>query len=274
MKKVIFWLTVIGFILSGSNVFAFKTSDYYSSHIPSNLQDTINASGDGWIPCTRLLEQFDKAYKYMATTMSMEGDGKVWPAQAIGIENVNSWAELKFYSGTEFNKCLTDYNAYNAGKVVSNAALQDQEAKARQQKEVAQDAAEARRSAIAKAVFECDLEFFNTMTNSERIATSDERAACKNKALNIPPTISSSSQITVPITQKPITHTQITPKLDKPAPVDNSIVPAIATNTVTSTPQEPVREIKQQETPQPVVQSEQKTSVFKRVINFLFGWLW
>jgi hypothetical protein len=264
MKKVLFGLIVIGFILSGSNVFAaYYAQDYAPLYLPYNFQDAVDAN---YKSCNAVLAQYNSGYlildkKFESLRKGVAYDGPVWVP--MGSQSAFNLDQLRDFTEKEIRLCMIDYRNYQTER--NNQA----------QKEAAQDALNARQSAIAKAVFECNLEFFDTMSNSERIATSDERAACKNKSLSVPIPVSSSSQITVPITQKPITHTQITPKSDKPAVVDTTITPAMATNTVTSTPpQEPVREIKQQEAPQPVTQSEQKPSVFKRVINFLFGWLW
>lgn len=276
-------------LVFATSAFAFNENDYV--HKPSNIDEAIEASEDGYIPCTRLLEDFDKAYNYMANTINMVGDGKVSPAQPIGNESVRSWDELKFYSEREFDECITEYNdEINAEK----EAQAQKEAEEKAEKEAEEKAIADRIASVSKALEECDYDFFeNQMTTKEKMDTYDERQACEQvEQTAFAPT--SLPQVVTPVVVEPVVPAYTPPAQIQTAPVVADLAPEqeiieqkVSTSTEATTTPETI-EVTQEELDQmveerlherleeesePLAEPEEKPSFFKRVTNFLFGWM-
>jgi hypothetical protein len=146
---------------------------------------------------------------------------------------------------------------------------------------------------IAKqlAIENCDFDFFDEMTNSEKMDTWDERDACNKKAeekevVSVPvsttPIVAPVPAPVVPaVTYSPpvqaVTDFVVPDALDEvPSPVESS-----TSTGATSTPEETITvtqeeldRMVQEKLKEPEIPSKpmEKPSFIKRVVSFLFGW--
>ena len=142
--------------------------------------------------------------------------------------------------------------------------------------------AEDRELAVEQALQNCNITFFDTMTNDEKMGTYDERQTCLNtsKAEDKQETFTMSPEAAQP-TQKPVQMVTPSQQTYTDPAIDNTLVEPISVpNTIeefdgsTSSEQaviaspeelEPLIEEKQTESPT-------KQGFFTKVWSFLFGW--
>jgi len=276
MLKSIFVL-VLGMLITFPNqsIASYYAQDYDPSYLPYNFQEAVDADYSG---CNTVLDQYDDGYwqldeKFEALRKGTAYNGPVW--MPIGKQSAFNLDQLRTYTEEEIRLCLIDYREYEE----------------KQAQEAEERAIAERQAEVQKAVTNCDFVFFEKMTSAEKMQTFDEREACKNKTVSTPAPVSTPTPTPIPVVTPTIqnTPTSIPQVVSTQQSTDNQAeqvqntsettsISATGTSTTTpenieTPPQDQVTE-DQEGNSEPETQPEQKPSVFKRVINFLFGWLW
>jgi hypothetical protein len=277
-----FGLLLALLIVPNLSIASYYAQDYDPSYLPYNFQDAVNTNYSG---CNTVLDQYDSGYwelddKFKALRTGTAYDGPVWVP--MGSQSAFNLDQLSTFTEEEIRLCIVDYRGYQE--------KQAKEAEEKAEKEAEKKALAERQEAIQKAITECDSEFFENMTSSEKRETLNEREACKNKSVSVStpvetpvptpvavPNVQNAPSYTPPVTTTYIAPTNNQTEQDK---TNDVITPTSATDTTTvtsdivETSQEEQFNKTEQVNKQPEVQPEQKPSIFKRVVNFLFGWLW
>ncbi len=287
MLKSIF-IVALGFFIAlpSASMASYYAQDYDPSYLPYNFQDAINSD---FSDCETILWQYDENYSQMSKLL--EEQRKTYPGKNkenffvslpiklfIDDTRVTTFPELKTITEEAFRVCLIDYRNYQEE--------QEEKAEAEAKKEAEAEALVKRQKEIEEALANCDFDFFEEMTNSERMKTYDEREACKTKTVSSP--IPVSTPTPVPILTPTIQNQSTSiPQVVNAQPTNSPTEPIQNTSEATSVNatgtvsiettetllQEQVAEVQEVKT-EPETQPEEKPSVFKRVFNFLFGWLW
>jgi len=290
MKNIIF--TAFIFLLTFTP--AISQADYYAqdydpSYVPYNFQEGADSDFDG---CSEVLKQYDTGYwqldeKFEALKKGTDYNGPVWVP--MGSESAFNLNQLRDFAEDEIRSCLIDYREYLKEK--------EDEAAEQAKLEAEEEAKEQRLSDIENALINCDFAFFDKMTSSEKMDTFDERDACKstnetgsNIANEIitdqmpspaiafpkptPVVIETPKSVAAP---KPLnTNTQdVAAELEQSVNTsEDSITSTTTEDEIIAISQEDSNEMTEEKATENVEQTqENKPSVFKRIVNFLFGWM-
>lgn len=282
--KAVFILLAVGPLFIASMAQAYNAADYNPEHTPYNLEEAIDAK-----LCKDEVEAFDSDYDALAKSYNGSLVEIILLSGVQGsLDNINAWFEAnELYYSTEFRDCIaenTEVEEAAAKKAAQERFEEEQQAK------------------LQKAIEDCDMEYLESLSNSEKMATYDERMACKEKLaaeveavteptpaptpVYVPPVVTPEPVIykapTTPVQVAPQTITQEA-EIVADTSIDRDTDMA---TTSTSTPKETiemteeeldrlieqrVNEALDQSEPDPTPEPE-KPSFFKRVWNFLFGW--
>lgn len=265
---------------------SYSATDYDPSLLPYNFNDANKVEDY----CNVALEQFDDAYYAFEKDRALNSrpitnyNGSHIP-QKIGTAWVKNYTELKTEAEQIFRACISEYDKYQL-------ELEEKEEEA-ERKRKEKEREEKRLLAINTAIENCDFAFFERMSESEKMKTYDERKACELKSkqeIKVVAPIAESKTVVSPVITPPVIVTQkpqvVTPAQPKQIITEVSSSSATTTEETASTTititqeeldrivQEKIEEAKQAEVPlqETVAEEKPKPSIFKRIINFFFGW--
>jgi hypothetical protein len=264
-----------------SYVHAYNVSDYNPAYTPYNMETAIDSK-----LCKDEVAAFDSDYDVLAKSYTGSITEIILQSGVHGsLSNINAWFESnELYYSNLFKECIEENQ-------------QAEEEKARKEARARYEA--QHQADILEAIENCDMEFLENLSLDERMATYDERTACKEKLATKSEPVSATPPVvyTPPVTttiQEPILYTAPKPTTPvKAVETPNEIVTEAAettedTSTTTAATssdetvqitqdeldrmiEQRVNEALEKAQPEPVPETE-KPSVFKRVWNFLFGW--
>ena len=278
MIKIILFGILLAFGVIGQANAEYYVSDYDPDYVPYNLQEAMDSLD--FPACENKIKSFDSTYnEYLllyGTPISV--------GETLDVE----FGALKEVTEEEFRQCL------------SNAREQEQEwIKEEEEKRALLE----RDQEIQSAVDNCDFDFFkNDMDNSERMATWNEREACEVKdddeeEIKTPvvepifESIPAPVIYTPPKVAEPIVTQFVTPEpsVDAVSAPERTVVEkeddvtTTADSGVTTTEElivvtdeeldRMVEERLKERTEESQIEPESSLPFFKRVTNFLFGWL-
>jgi hypothetical protein len=272
----------------------YDSRKYIPEWVPYNYDDAVEFSD--FDDCKEPLDKFDDAYFLLEWKVIPGSDeGTIfYRYEESDPSGITSLKQLKERVESEIRDCIADYPDYIAKKESEQA-----EKLAELQ---AQEEAEERVRMITVALDRCDFDFFERMSTDEKMDTYDERKACE-EVLNQPepkpiePAVIS-APVPEPITQEPVAPSYIPPTPTKPVAeqvtpepmvVPEVIQDEVATSAEATTSSE-IIEITEEElnrlveervaerasvekSPAPEPVPEEKPSLFRRITNFLFGWM-
>jgi hypothetical protein len=262
---------------------AYNAGDYNPEHVPYNFDTAVDRQN-----CRDEMANFNADYNAIARGYNDSlVDVVLHSGIAWTLDNADNLFEMiELYYSTEFKDCIKD---------------DDRRIRI-----------EAEEAEFQKAIKECDFDYFTkVMTDKERMDTYDERMACKDELAAEAEEKEGSELIHIPEPEPVYVPPVVTPVVTEepvvyeapavaapinPTPVKQEVVveddtPGVVETeqaaTSTSAPQEKV-EMTQEELDQLIeqrvnealeqsepelVSEPEKPSFFKRVWNFLFGWL-
>lgn len=270
MFKTIITATLLGvipvFVSAG-----YSASDYSPDYVPYNFNSAVDRQN-----CKDELAEFNADYNAIAKGYNESlVDVILISGVAWSLDNAdNLFKAIQLYYSTEFKYCI-----------------QDDDRRIR---------VEAEEAEFKRAVEECDFDYFeNMMTDKERMDTYDERMACKEELgaeakiiektetehvpvpVYVPPSITpvvSPEPVIYQVSEKPTQVTPVTSIQDSNTISSNEIeneqtTTSTATTTIELTEEE-LNQLIEQRVNEAMEQTQpEKQSIFKRVVNFFFGWL-
>lgn len=292
MKNIVSIVTLL-FIVSFSVAEAgYYAQDYDPDYLPYNFQDAADADFDG---CNLVLHQYDDISDKIDRLINIQKTGNSstnrdnyvipWTERPyVNDVRVGSFSELKTVTEEEIRLCMIDYREYEE--------LEKQEAEAQAKKEAQLRWDIKYQKDIDEALENCDFDYFGNMSNEEKMKTYDGRKACEEKANE--PVVVTPTYVS-PVVVEPVSVSYVpTPLLPVqvmkiPAEEEENVVEEVVSTTTEATTTEEVISVTQEELDRMVeeklneklgeVQSEPestpepKLSFFKKVANFLFGWM-
>lgn len=309
MKNFYYILIFSAIVLLPTTTFAeYYAQDYDPSYLPYNFQDAVDSEFDG---CLSVLGQYDSGYwqldeKFEALKKGIDYSGPVWVP--MGSESAFNLNQLRDFAEEEIRTCIVDYREYQEEqekKAEEEAKQQAQEeAEARRLADINKAIDDCDFEFFEEMTTEEKMDTFN-----EREACKN-KVEEESKKPTPPITDYSSDDISKPEivesvpapqpTPTPIQTPKIVPApVNMPEPANSNIpesisevsevatsssedqIPTITDDVVTVSQEELDRmveekaaeKLEQQKEATVNEPEEEKPSVFKRVFNFLFGWL-
>jgi hypothetical protein len=258
---------------------AYYASDYDPDYLPHNYQEAVNT---GYSGCNDILYQYDNVYDRLSDSLREYQLNQPWAdkesftleiGRSPGMEgqHIQSFSQLQSVTEEEIRQCLGDYRLW----LERQKQLEEEQAKRAAEKE--------RETAVQQALSECDFDFFLTMSESEKMASYDERKACELAKSNQTQTTPSPSQTITAVPMIPQVPQSLPPPIRQESitePITSSV--GAADDVATSSEEKESQNIETQpsvsgENPgqqQANANQEPAPSFIKKVLNFLFGWLW
>ncbi len=293
MKIILFILILL---FSTTTVFAadYDSRKYIPKFVPYNFDDAVEMSS--FDVCAVALNKFDEGY-YLLEWKEIPGseEGAIYYRYTSSDpDGITSLSQLKSRVEDEIRKCIAKYPEYIVQQEEIEAKVKEQEEKKLAEQE--------RKESIIRALENCDFNFFEDMTSSEKMDTFSEREACEANAI----TQNESNKEVAPVVSLPENTYLSNPKQElESAPAAVKTIPTnppstinlgespeveYGTEIVSSTTNEEITTVKQGELNQTEdekaagnllsqenisieVTEEPKQSIFKRVFNFFFGWM-
>lgn len=268
MKEILLFACVL--LCAGTTAHAsYNSGAYDPEFLPYNFEDAVDAE----ISCEDQLNAYDKAYSEVfdkITAVSNVPEQSVYQTQIETEQIYNELPILKIQYQAEFKNCIENEE---------DRLNEEAEEEAREE---AREKEEERWKDINEALEECDFDFFDKMSVDEKMETYDERIACDNKKSQTPVTqvvavqkpLDTVSPMPVSVVS-PVVNTSVNTDTvpeerysDYPVQVSEEVF--VETDTDQKEPQEPKNVQAQAEE---IQVSEEESSVVKKALTFLFGWL-
>jgi len=285
MKKALLLIVAVTQILTFTDVQAYSASDYDPQYTPYNFSEADDAR-----LCRDAVEAFDSDYDALTKSYTENLTQVILSSGVQGsLNNVNAWLEAnEFYYSNVFRECIAE-------------DLEQEEVEA---KEKARERFEEEQQAkLLEAVKGCDMEYLENLSDKDKMATYDERMACKEKLAAETDQVSEPTPVAIPVYIPPVTTSipeqvsytaPVVPVADVAQPVvqekrlDNESLESsegdLATSSLATT-SEKLIEMTEEELNRLVEErvaaafeetasepEPEKTSVFRRIINFFTGW--
>jgi hypothetical protein len=286
MKKTLLLFVAVTQALIFSDAQAYSSSDYDPQYLPHNFEEAEDAR-----LCRDAVKAFDSDYDALTKSYTENLTEVILSSGVQGsVNNVNAWLEAnEFYYSNIFRECIAE-----------DIKKEEAEDRKRASERFEQEQLEK----LQKATEECDMGYFDGLSNSKKMETYDVRMACKeklssevNEVMQVDPIVTIPAPR--PIQADPVVTRYVPTPVQIPEP---SVVPEIVENiqdeeeipaqdqdsiasTTEATTTEDVIAVTQAELDRMVEErvaaaveetaSEsvpKKLSVFKRIINFFTGW--
>lgn len=293
MKNTIIFL--LCFFSIGSIVDAsYYSQDYDPDYLPYNFQDAVDVE---FISCNSDLDNFHEIYNefedyWYSHSIGGTKDNYNFPIEVyMGDQRVNNYDSLKMEAESEFRDCIIEERELQEEEEAEKE--EEERKKKKEEREV------KRQAAIEEALTECDFDFFDLMSQSEKMATFDERDACSKKVSEVVdepepiPVVVEPILIPEPVVapyvpSAPPVQVQQTNEDDATEETESVVEEEISTSTEATTTEEVIavtqeeldrmveeklKDKLEENKPDPEPVPEPKPSFFKRVTNFLFGWM-
>lgn len=170
-----------------------------------------------------------------------------------------------------------DILAEEQAKQEEENRLEDERVELIVERKLQELAVEERQSEINNALDNCDLDFFDSITTSEKMDTYNEREACKAKDVieTTSEPVTAPTQTIQPKPQNPAVTTSLSaPTATQTDNINIETEQAEETSTTSTTPSETVEQTKSvaDETEVAFIPEPEKPTFFQRVIRFFTGW--
>lgn len=280
---------VLGPLFFVHNVQAYSASDYNPQYTPYNFEEAADAR-----LCRDSVKAFDSDYDALTKSYTENLTEVILNSGVQGsLNNVTAWLDAnEFYYSNVFRDCIAE-----------NIKAEEAEAKKRAQERFERE----QQAKLQKALEDCDMDYLENMSDSEKMATYDKRMACKDKLEEeaIQESQSEPAPDTTPVYVPPVTTTVPEPVIHTapaaPQQVDSSplrqedqgidssteLTEEVQATSSASTTEEKLIEVTEEEIQRivdqrvndalkeaqtEVVPEPEKPTFFRKVVNFLFGW--